>query len=402
MTVLPVDLMMKISNLQKIIFLLINNLKTKQFDMKKITYFLMTAIAIFFIGCADEKINLEEQENANVQKLVFEAEFPSEPETVSILPNGSETRIYYVDRPAGSATPGLDARWQVGDKIEFFLHNTNNQKQAVVGRVIGMNNTPGKENVARVETVVSDFNLNIPLTYYGVTGSGVSGTYSIPWGSSIWRLTEPKYFQGGGSWSSPGADYHLIKTNHLTNDWVVNAVNSTSSNSAYQQYLRPAVIQVTSGNGSNGTYIYMRFRNIGSFFNVEITNTTNQILRIKEMTVESQGGTQWVYPYNNTTNRYDPTPGVRAMTSGSSKVSSYTIFNYTQNNDNRFFNIPANNGKNNHYQWFIPADVSVGDLRIKVVLKNNSTKYITIPGTRTYTKEKRYNIKRTWNGTDFS
>lgn len=376
--------------------------------MKKITYFLMTAVAIFFIGCADEKINLEEQETAGVQKLVFEAEFPSEPETLSIMADGSESRIYYVDRPAGSAIPGLDARWQVGDKIEFFLHNNSNQKQAVVGRVIGMNNTPGKENVARVETVVSDFNLNIPLTYYGVTGSGVSGTYSGSGSGNVWRLTGPKYFQGGGSWSSPGANYHLIKTNHLTNDRVVNAVNSTSSNSAYQQYLRPAVIQVTSGNGSNGNYIYMQFRNIGSFFNVEITNNTNQLLEIKEMTVESQGGTQWVYPNNNASNRYDPTPGVRAMTSSSTKASSYLLYTFIPESGwgwwytpAVYFDIPKNSTKN-HYQWFIPADVPVGDLRIKVVLKDNSTKYITIPGNRTYTKEKRYNIKRTWNGTNFS
>ncbi len=369
--------------------------------MKKITYFLMTAIAIFFIGCADEKINLEEQETAGVQKLVFEAEFPSEPETLSIMADGSESRIYYVDRPAGAPIPGLDARWQVGDKIEFFLHNNSNQKQAVVGRVIGFNQAPGKENVALVETYVDGFNLNIPLTYYGVTGSGVSGSYSSY--SDVWRLTGPKYFQGGGTWNNPAANYHLIKTDHLTNDRVVSAVNSTDTHffAPYHNYLKPAVIQVTSGDGSNGNYIYMRFRNIGSFFNVEITNNTNTILRIREMTVESQGGTEWVYPYNNTTNRYDPTPGVRAMTSGSVEASSYTIFDYTGNTNNRFFNIPGN-GTNNHYQWFIPADVLVGDLRIKVVLKDNSTKYITIPGSRTYTKEKRYNIKRTWNGTDFT
>jgi len=351
--------------------------------MKKITYFFITAaIALFFVGCAEDNVVVEEQENTTVQKLVFDAEMVDD--------SDPETRIYYVERPTGT---GIDARWKVGDEIEFLLRNTANQAQAVVGRVIGLHPGAGKENVARIETYVSGFNLNIPLTYYSVTGSGIVGTYNS-WGS-VRRLTKPKYFQGGGNWDNPSANYHLIKTNHVVNDRVVSGVGDIT---AYNNYLKQSVIQVASGNASNGNYIFLRFRNIGSLFALNINNTTNTDIEIKEITLES--ATNWVYELNNADNRYDPTPGTNAMTPGSVKSKSYQIFNYTGTTTNRFFNVAAG-GTSSHYQWFMPSEgTAVSDLKVKVVFRNGTTKYINLNNV-TFAREKRYKITRTWNGSEF-
>lgn len=349
--------------------------------MKKLSYLLMTAMAAFLIGCTNEQNSpVEEQENEELQTLVFNAEIDTEE-----APNSNASlRIAYEDGVAG-----LRPVWAVGDVIEFFMINRKNQKQAVVGKVKSVNSE--NPNKAKIEVSMRKFGKGAAVTYYAVTGSGKAGEYGN--GGTI---STPAYFQGGGTWYN----YHLIKTNHIVNNMVVDKVNDNTDVN-YDTNLKPSIIQVASGTFDKKKVNYLQFRNIGSLFAVTIKNTSNTELKIYRLTFKTKSSnTQWVYALNNADNRFDP--ATFDMTPGSVKAGSYVIFD-VMNQDKPTFNIPANSEKT-IYQWFVPVKgASVSDLQLEVVpeVQGNVIKTIDLSGNKTFAPARRVKISRTWNGTEF-
>lgn len=350
----------------------------------------MTAMAVFLIGCANEQNSpVEEQEKEAMQPLIINAEFEVDSDV--------ESRISYVEN---NTETGLRPVWAVGDRIEFFLTNSTNQKRALVGEVTSANGNKATISLQITTKLFDVFASRRPIAYHAVTGSGKVGTAVE--GGFLYphlRLTEPKYFQGGGVWDNPAANYQLIKTNHVVNDRVVSIIND-NNNSDYDSYLKPSIIQVASGQMQQSDGNYLKFRNIGSLFAVRITNNTENDLNIYDLKLETKGSNVgWVYELNNEDNRYDP--ATLDMTDASIKASSYEILS-TSNDINKVpFVVPANS-ENVIYQWFMPVKgASVSDLHLKLLIDNGARYIIDLGGEKKFVPAKRYNIKRTWNGTEF-
>lgn len=346
----------------------------------------MTAMAVFLIGCANEQNSpVEEQEKEAMQPLIINAEFEVDSDV--------ESRISYVEN---NTETGLRPVWAVGDRIEFFLTNSTNQKRALVGEVTSANGNKATISLQITTNLFDGFASRQPIAYHAVTGSGKVGkAVEGGWLYPHLRLTEPKYFQGGDSWDNPAADYQLIKTNHIVNNRVVSKIDD-NANAAYTAYLKPSIIQLASGTMTQVGGNTLKFRNIGSLFAVKIANTTNTPLEIKEMTLQSANGGEWIYALNNESNRFDPV--TFDMKQGAVKANSYTIFTA---GTNPVFSVPAN-GENNIYQWFVPVKgQTVSDLLLKVVFANGTEKIIDLAGEKKFAPAKRINISRTWNGTDF-